>query len=71
MIDQPPPGLSPLNRLLHALAPLSPADRLDAIGRWHERASIREFDGGAKRESAELDAAAEVCAEYGVPWRAR
>ena len=67
----PAPGLDPRTRLLHALAPLSTERRLEALDYWAERAAIREHLGEARRESAELDAAAETCAEFGVPWRAR
>lgn len=69
MIDQPAPGLSVHTRLLHALAPLSVERRLEALEYWSERSAMREYEGQAKRDAAEEDAAAETCESYGVAWR--
>lgn len=57
-----------LTRLRQIAAELGlPAEVL--IDEWHERAGIREHDGGAARESADRDAFDDVLERFAVaPW---
>jgi hypothetical protein len=39
----------------------------DAAELWHERAAIREYDGGLPRDEAEALALGDVALQYGWP----